>query len=60
MLRRSLPAMAVTLAVFAFVQVAVPLWVRPHLLPPVRQTVAISTDNLDGIGLRDGPTPRRR
>ena len=31
-LQRSLPAMAVTLAVFA-VQVAVPLWVRPHLSP---------------------------
>ena len=31
-LRRSLPAMAVTLAVFVFVQIAVPIWVRPHLV----------------------------
>jgi hypothetical protein len=32
----AVPAMAVTLAIFAVVQVAVPLWVRPHLLPPDR------------------------
>jgi hypothetical protein len=50
-LRRTVPAMAVTLAVFAFVQIAVPLWVRPHLAPPVRQTVTISTATLDGIGI---------
>ena len=47
-LRRAVPAMAVTLALFAFVQIAVPLWVRPHLVPPARQTVTIS-DHLDGI-----------
>lgn len=48
-LRRALPAVAVTLAVFAFVQVAVPIWVRPHLLKPVEQTVAFSWSRLDGI-----------
>jgi hypothetical protein len=26
--------MAVTLAIFAAVQVVMPLWVRPHLIPP--------------------------
>ncbi len=57
LLRRSLPAMAATLVLVAFAQIAVPLWVRPHLLPAVAQTVTISTDNLDGIGLRDGPDP---
>ncbi|HEX6756016.1 MAG TPA: hypothetical protein VF109_08725 [Mycobacteriales bacterium] len=51
--RRAVPAMAVTLALFAFVQIAVPLWVRPHLVPPARQTVTIS-DHLDGI-MRSGP-----
>ena len=33
-LRRSVPAMALTLAIYVFVQIAVPLWVRPHLVPP--------------------------
>jgi hypothetical protein len=45
---RTVPAMAITLAVFTFVQLAVPQWVRPHLAAPVRQTVAIA-DNLIGI-----------
>jgi hypothetical protein len=49
--RRTVPAMALTLAVFAFVQIAVPLWVRPHLASPVRETVAISIATLDGIGI---------
>ena len=57
-LRRSLAAMAVTLAVYVFVQVAVPIWVRPHLIPPVRQTLALGTDTIDGISLHgDGPSP---
>jgi hypothetical protein len=33
LIRRTLPAMAVTLAVFAALQVAMPLWVRPNLAP---------------------------
>jgi len=51
------PAMAVTLAVFTAVQIAVPLWVRPHLAPPARQTVTITEANLDTLSVRDGPTP---
>jgi len=47
--RRSVPAMALTLAVYAFVQVAVPLWVRPHLLPATTSTIVISRGTLDGI-----------
>ena len=57
LLRRSLPAMAATLVVVAFAQIAVPLWVRPHLLPPQRETVTVSVANLDGISLRGGPDP---
>jgi hypothetical protein len=34
--RRAVPAMAITLAIFAAAQVAMPLWVRPHLIPPDR------------------------
>jgi hypothetical protein len=55
-LRRTVPAMAVTLALFTFVQIAVPLWVRPHLIPPTTRSFTAS-DNLVGIELRepDGP-----
>ena len=49
LLRRALPAMALTLAVMVFVQVAVPNWVRPHLLPATSMTVVISRDTLDEI-----------
>lgn len=31
--RSTLPAMAITLAVFAAIQIAMPLWIRPHLFP---------------------------
>jgi hypothetical protein len=41
-LRRSVPAMAATLALYTFVQIAVPFWVRPHLVPPVQKTVAFT------------------
>jgi hypothetical protein len=55
-LRRTVAAMAVTLVVFTFVQIAVPLWVRPHLVPPARQTVTIG-DNLVGVRLPDAGGP---
>jgi hypothetical protein len=48
-LRRSLPAMALTLAVFTAVQIAVPLWIRPHLVPADQVTLTFSRDRLDGI-----------
>ncbi|MER5841055.1 transporter [Streptomyces prasinus] len=40
-IRRTLPAMATTLAVYGAVQIAVPLWIRPHLASPARTTVPI-------------------
>ena len=48
--RRSIPAMAVTLALYAVLQVVMPLWVRPHLVPPTSTYAVISSDTLDGIG----------
>jgi hypothetical protein len=55
LVRRALPAMAVTLAVFVAVQVAMPTLVRPYLLPPTRATVEISESILDGLSVsRDG------
>jgi len=46
LIRRTLPAMAITLAVFAAVQIIVPNWVRPiSFRPPVppRRSMSIST-----------------
>ncbi|GII78948.1 transporter [Sphaerisporangium rufum] len=60
--RRTLPAMALTLAVFAAVQIAMPLLVRPHLMAPVTSTFEIGPANVEGISVdRDGGgTPRIR
>ena len=44
--RRALPAMAITLALFAAAQLAMPLWVRPHLVPPSHTTAAIAAADL--------------
>jgi hypothetical protein len=41
LIRRTLPAMAVTLAIFAAVQLVTPLWIRPHLLPSSRTIATI-------------------
>jgi hypothetical protein len=49
LLRHTLPAMAVTLAVFVALQVAVPLLVRPHLLAPVHATVELTEANPQGF-----------
>ncbi|TDD84043.1 ABC transporter permease [Actinomadura darangshiensis] len=52
--RRTLPAMAITLAVFAAVQVVTPLWIRPHLVPPKSATVTITQQNLSQMTLDNG------
>jgi len=44
--RRTLPAMAITLATFAAAQIAMPLWVRPHLIPPSHTIAAIDAADL--------------
>jgi hypothetical protein len=50
LVRRTLPAMAITLAVFVAVQVAMAELVRPHLSAPTRTTMEITPSNLWGIG----------
>lgn len=57
LIRRTLPAMAVTLAVFTAVIIAFPVWVRPHLVPPVQATSTLSLTsiaNMPGVGAFDG------
>jgi ABC-type transport system involved in multi-copper enzyme maturation permease subunit len=49
LLRRTVAAMAVTLVVFAAVQVAVPLVVRPYILPPTEETVTITEESIRGM-----------
>ncbi|MFF1308182.1 hypothetical protein [Streptomyces sp. NPDC058307] len=52
-IRRTLPAMATTLVVYAAVQISVPLWLRPHLAATERTTVPIEPDGAP-ISIQDG------
>jgi len=54
LVRRTIPAMALTLLVFAVVQIAMPLWIRPHLITPVRDTTALTASNIQGFGASPG------
>jgi hypothetical protein len=45
LIRRTLPAMAVTLGVFIAVRIAVTNWVRPHYMSPVSVTARLSPHN---------------
>jgi hypothetical protein len=53
LIRRTVPAMAITLAIFAAVQVVMPLWVRPHLVSPAR-TVVSGPSFFESAGLSVG------
>jgi ABC-type transport system involved in multi-copper enzyme maturation permease subunit len=60
LIRRTVPAMAVTLAIFAAAQIAVPLAVRPHLIPPDHkittiQAAALNFGNLTATTLPGQP-----
>jgi hypothetical protein len=52
LIRRTVPAMAVTLAIFAAVQIAMPLWVRPNLFPAEHTVLPVSS--LQQISLQQG------
>ena len=45
LIRRTIPAMAVTLAIFAAMQVAMPLWIRPNLIPADHTAIPASSVN---------------
>jgi hypothetical protein len=69
LVRRTIPAMAVTLAVMFAVQLVFPLAVRPHLISPVRHTTVVTAaairqingngpgDQLTGVGLGNSNVP---
>ncbi len=52
LIRRTVPAMAITLAIFAAAQIAMPLWIRPHLFPARHVTIAVTS--LESISLQQG------
>jgi ABC-type transport system involved in multi-copper enzyme maturation permease subunit len=55
--KRTVPAMAVTLAAFALLQILMPTVIRPNLQPPVTENVAFTPGNAHGLGLnQDGVT----
>jgi ABC-type transport system involved in multi-copper enzyme maturation permease subunit len=54
MIRRTIPAMGITLAVIAAVQIVFPLWVRPHLITPVRNVSTVTVGNIQGLGVDPG------
>ena len=54
LIRRTLPAMAVTLVIFTAAQFAVPVWVRPHLVAPVQTSSALSMDAVVEMGSSNG------
>ncbi len=57
LIRRTLPAMAVTLAIYTAVIIAFPAWVRPHLIPPAQATSTLSPAsiaNMPGVGAFHG------
>jgi hypothetical protein len=49
LIRRTVPAMAATLAGFAAVQLAWPFLVRPHLIPPLRASAPLNVNALNEI-----------
>jgi len=53
-IRRTIPAMAVTLAIFAALQVAMPLWIRPNLAPADHTVLSVAS--LGGVAeAQSGP-----
>jgi hypothetical protein len=50
-IKRTLPAMAITLAMLAVVLIAWPSLVRPHLVPPVQSTTALRSSEIGGLGI---------
>ena len=54
--RRTLPAMALTLGLYAAVQICMPVVVRPALLPPVTTLIPFSRSTFEGISLDDAQT----
>jgi hypothetical protein len=55
LIRRTVPAMATTLAVFTGALVTMALWIRPHLITPLHAVSAFNTANLDQLMTGSAP-----
>lgn len=51
LIRRTVPAMAITLAIVVAAQLAMPLWVRAHLIAPVHATNPLDVSKLEEFGM---------
>src|SRR5262249_37291358 len=58
LIRRTVPAMAATLAAFVSIQIAWPIWVRPHLIPPAHKLVALTAATIPNAETAGGPRAR--
>jgi hypothetical protein len=59
LIRRTLPAMALTAAVFTAAMIVMPFAVRPHLMTPQTTSVAFTRDvaqRVNGLGSNSGPS----
>jgi hypothetical protein len=51
LIRRTVPAMAATLAGFAFIQIAWPSWIGLHLLAPAHAIVTLTSADMSSLGV---------
>jgi ABC-type transport system involved in multi-copper enzyme maturation permease subunit len=51
LIRRTVPAMAVTLAAFTAAQIVMAQVIRPNLITPVRSLTPLNPSNIDGLGI---------
>ncbi|MEE6259752.1 ABC transporter permease [Plantactinospora sonchi] len=52
LIRRTMPAMAATLAGYVAAVAPMPLWIRAHLVPARHETPALDLDRMDFVGIR--------
>jgi hypothetical protein len=53
LIRRTVAAMAVTIAVLVAAQIAMPIWVRAHLITPARTTVSLDVSAVEQMGMSE-------
>ena len=53
LLRRVVPAIAATLAIYVGAAAAMPLWLRAHLVAAEHQTIALDAQNIIGISISE-------
>jgi len=54
LIRRSVPAMAATLAIYIAAVVSMPLWIRAHLAPTAHATTPLDLSHIQNLMIRQG------